>query len=314
MKLIIKLSLALVLFASCTQNEMEGSDQIRLGVKSDAYTRASVNDVTGLVAVGNKIGVYGVKTKESNASDLLSDDWILAPLMNNVCTKSIDTDGKMFFSEIYTYSDEQNVKFCAYYPYAKVGTTGANYVEVAQGKAPLLHFTLTGEEDVMYSTPVMGSRTSPDNKVLLFNHALTQLRFKLVDANGIMTDAKVTRISFEGANTTSTLNIETGEFGVWGTPSNDIKVKTDYPFSVKGQELADVKVMLQPGLSNFTLNIATDKNGTYAGIKIKPDRTATFEAGTSYLITLTFLDKTEMFAKATVQPWVMGGYGEGIVQ
>lgn len=313
MRLIVKLSLALVLFVSCTQNEMEGSDVIRLGVKPDAYTRASVNDVTGLVAVGNKIGVYGVKTKESNAFDLLSDDWILAPLMNNVCTKSIDTDGKMIFSEIYTYSDERNVKFCAYYPYAKVGTTGANYIEAIEGQAPLLHFTLTGEEDVMYSTPVMGSRTSPD-KVLLFNHALTQLRFKLVDANGIMTNAKVSGISFDGVNTTSTLNIETGELGTWGIPSNDIKVRTSYPFSVNGQELADVKVMLQPGLPNFTLNIATDKNGTYSGIKIKPDKTATFEAGTSYLITLTFLDKTEMFAKATVQPWVMGGYGEGIVQ
>lgn len=313
MRLIVKLSLALVLFASCTQNEMEGSDVIRLGVKPDAYTRASVNDVQGLMAVGNKIGVYGVKTNESNASELLSDDWILAPLMNNICTKSIDANGLMNFNEIYTYSDERNVKFCAYYPYAKVGTTGANYVEAAESKAPLLHFTLTGEEDVMYSTPVIGSQKDAGNKVLVFNHALTQLRFKLVDQSGIMADAKVSIILFNGINTTSTLNIETGELGTWGNPSNDIKIKTDYPFSVQGQELG-AKVMLQPGLPNFSLNIATDKNGTYSDIKIRPDKTATFEAGTSYLITLTFLNKTEIFAKATVQPWVMGGHGEGIVQ
>lgn len=118
-------------------------------------TRASVNDLAGLVAVGDRVGVYGVVTDRTDASyAALTAEWDAAPLMNNVRTTKIDaTSGMLFWDGDYSYPPEENkrVKFCVYHPYAPVGTGGDNYVEAVAGHSPVLHFKLTGAEDVMWA-------------------------------------------------------------------------------------------------------------------------------------------------------------------
>lgn len=315
MKLIVKLSLALALFASCTQNEIKTTDEIRLGVKSDAYgSRAVINDIAGLIEVGDQIGVYGVNIGNSSKASPQNTKWGTYTIENE-CTNDIGNNGEIHFEKGYTYPENESVRFFAYYPHAELGTQGANYLEApVDTRAPLLHFTTKGTVDVMYADPVEGSQANSGNKILLFNHALTQLRFKLADPNGLLTGAKVKKITFTGVNTTSILNIENGELEQWGNPS-DIMLDTKYPVAVppSGVEV-DGRVILQPGLSSFTLSIVTDTGVTYSNVKIKPDNTPTFEAGTSYLITLKFMDRKDVHAIATVEPWVMAGYGEGIVQ
>ena len=315
MKRIIGMCLGLAaLLASCTQHdELVDAGLIRLGVKATAYSRAT--STQGLSAIGDKIGIYGVVTTNSSANDPLSSAWVVNPLMNNVRTTSVDeTTGAITWANAYSYPQEADryVKFCAYHPYAPAQplATG-NYVEANTGQAPLLHFTLTGSEDVMCVTPVIGSRELTPGD-LVFDHKLTQLRFKLVDTEGILQNAKVNKVVLNDVNTASTLNIETGELGEWGTPAT-LNVQTQAIAVKNGVEL-EKAVMLQPGQPAFAMTITTDNGTVYSGVRIRPDNDPAFLAGKSYLVTLTFRDKTEIDVKAVVQPWILGGYGTGIVQ
>lgn len=314
MKRIIGIMLGLTLLASCTQHdELVDSGLIRLGVKAGAYSRASATS-QGLSAIGDKIGIYGVVTTNTYATAVLSSDWTLNPLMNNVCTTSVDeTTGAITWRNAYSYPQETDryVKFCAYHPYAPAARPASgNYVDAKAGQAPLLHFTLTGGEDVMHAAPVIGSREkNPD--ALVFSHVLTQLRFKLVDTEGILKDTKVKTVVMNDVNTTSTMNIETGVLGEWSTPVSSLVVQDS---DIKAGEELKNKVMLQPEQPNFKLTITTDNGTQYSNVTVRPDKSDTFKAGTSYLITLTFRNKEEIRAVAKVIPWEIGGYGEGIVQ
>ena len=66
----------------------------------------------------------------------------------------------------------------------------------------------------MWVRPVTGSRREAPS-ALLFEHKLTQLRFRLVDDEGEFAGVTVTGLAFNGVNTASTLNLETGELGGW---------------------------------------------------------------------------------------------------
>lgn len=314
MKRIVGLWLGLALLASCTQHdELVDSGLIRLGVKAGAYSRADATSA-GLAAIGDKIGIYGVVTQKTSTTDLLSGEWGLNPLMNNVRTTSVnESDGAIEWANAYSYPQETNryVKFCAYHPYAPAANPASgNYVEMNSGRAPLLHFTLTGGEDVMCAAPVIGSR-GQDPAPLVFSHVLTQLRFKLVDTEGILKDTKVKTVVMNDVNTTSTMNIETGVLGEWSTPVSSLVVQDS---DIKAGEELKNKVMLQPEQPNFKLTITTDNGTQYSNVTVRPDKSDTFKAGTSYLITLTFRNKEEIRAVAKVIPWEIGGYGEGIVQ
>jgi len=319
--------LACLLLCTCAGQEPLAPDGlIRLGTRAGGYegsaTRASVNDLAGLAAVGDKVGVYGVVTTRTDALYApLTSEWNGTPLMDNVRTTGIDAaTGMLFWNGDYTYPQEENrrVKFCVYHPYAPVGTGGDNYVEAVAGQSPVLHFRLTGTEDVMWVRPVTGSRREAPS-VLLFEHKLTQLRFRLVDDEGEFAGVTVTGLAFNGVNTASTLNLETGELGGWSAAQAAVPFPLKSPAAISGTtEMPQVlagEVMLQPGQPVFRLTLTTDSRGDYPGIEIRPSGGETvFAAGRSYMVTLKFRDRTAVALSAKVMPWVMDGYGEGIVE
>ena len=64
--------LACLLLCTCAgQGPLSPDGLIRLGAQAGGYegsaTRASVNDLAGLAAVGDKVGVYGVVTARTDA-------------------------------------------------------------------------------------------------------------------------------------------------------------------------------------------------------------------------------------------------------
>lgn len=219
-KNIAGMAVCLLLCACAERESLLPDGLIRLGTRADkstdVRTRASVNDLAGLVAVGDRVGVYGVVTDRADASyAALTAEWDAAPLMNNVRTTKIDaTSGMLFWDGDYSYPPEENkrVKFCVYHPYAPVGTGGDNYVEAVAGHSPVLHFKLTGAEDVMWAHPVTGSRRQVPS-ALIFEHKLTQLRFRLIDDEGEFAGVKVTGLLLTGVSTAATLDLETGEPG-----------------------------------------------------------------------------------------------------
>jgi hypothetical protein len=314
----------------CTQHdEFDSSLRIRLGAGTQAVqSRAAVNDLAGLSAAGSNVGIYGMVTASSSGTALPGETWGNTPLMDNVRTTSIDaTTGAIGWSDTYTYPVEESsyVRFCAYHPYAAAGLSGSNYVVApAADRAPELYFTLTGSEDVMYATPVTGGKSTTPG-TLVFNHALTQIRFRVVDETGNFSGETLSAITFNGVNTTSSMNLESGAPGSWGTPSNAISAGVGTSVTITGTTEAPQSVgspvMLQPGQSSFSLKVITSK-GTFGAVTIRPTSStdggttteSSFAAGRSYLITLIFRSLTQLAVTAAVTPWVMDGTGQGIIQ
>ena len=319
-KNIAGMAVCLLLCACAERESLLPDGLIRLGTRADkstdVRTRASVNDLAGLVAVGDRVGVYGVVTDRADASyAALTAEWDTAPLMNNVRTTKIDaTSGMLFWDGDYSYPPEENkrVKFCVYHPYAPVGTGGDNYVEAVAGHSPVLHFKLTGAEDVMWAHPVTGSRRQVPSALIL-EHKLTQLRFRLIDDEGEFAGVKVTGLLL------TTLDLETGEPGGWSVASDAVRFPLKASVAITGTtdapQILAGEVMLQPEQSVFRLTLKTDGRGDCSGIEIRPSGGETvFRAGRSYMVTLKFRDHTAVALSAKVTPWVMDGYGEGMVE
>ena len=319
--------LGLALLASCTkETDMnvvpEGQEIITLGVTTGAGTRAAINDLPALSASAAGVGIYGQATTAAAANTSITSEWTATPLMKNVKTTAIDvTTGAMKWDAVYAYPNTAplNVKFFAYYPYAGESTSGDNYVKAASaGTAPVLTFKLTGEEDLMWATPVLGSRTQPAS-ALKFNHQLTQLSFKLVDGDGSFSDM-ITSVGLT-TNTTAKMNLETGALSEWAG-SKSLMLNTSNIDMTKGtltgnnenkeREVTLPKtVMLQPEQTSFALTIIAGGNKTAT---IKPVGESTFKAGKAYLITLRLTGDVPVQLGAEVIPWVTGGVGEGNVE
>ena len=314
------------LLASCsTKQELEPRETdgvIRLGV-SKLLTKAEVNSLADLSADGKNIGIYGVQmpNKPADMNDLSGMGWGNALSMDNVRSTAVSAAGAISWNGVYYYPAEpaHYVKFCAYYPYAD-GSKFSIDAPMA-GTAPSLRFTLSGTDDILYAVPVVGRR-GEDPVPLVFNHALTQLKFEIEDINEVLKGEKVISIVLQDANTVSSMNIETGTFGAWSSPA-ELKVP-----GIEGKNITFVDrkplaagdgIMLQPGLESFKIRLETS-NGVFPDVEIKPTSKindvaeTVFAAGHSYKITLTFNEHTEMFASATVEEWKFGGTGDAIVQ
>lgn len=315
------------LFGACsTKQDMDTrpvDGVIRLG--AGGIVTRSVDDMAGLAAVGNKIGIIGVPTS-GNQFVLGNAQWGAPLVMDNVCTTAVDAaTGAMSWAGVYYYPLEKDsyIQFCAYYPFAATGTSGANYLAApAAGQAPVLHFTLTGSEDLMFAKPVVGSSSAAPGK-LSFEHALTQLQFALVDEYGAYADATLESITVLGVNASGAMNVETGELGEWGG-STDLALSGFSPVAIArsssaAPQLLDGELMLQPGAKSFTLRVVTSR-ATFDNVVVRPTSTlngvkeTAFAAGRSYRVTLTFKQRLEIESGATVVPWVLGGTGEGVVQ
>jgi len=319
--------IAFVAMCGCsTKEELDTRGEIRLGVV--ASTRASIGSIDDLAAhAKSNIGIFGVKTA-AHTSDV-GADWTGTEfnesnpeagglIMNNVQTSDIDVSGNsgiLKWNGTYWYplDETTGVKFCAYHPFT------ASVTAPAAGQAPVANFELTGAEDLMYATPVVGWRMKSDATNLHFNHVLTQLTFVLSDPEGNFVGKKLTAINVIGVNTTGKMNIETGAITDWGTPA-DLSVGN----LSEGVEITAVaqsatcqavgsEIMLQPGQASFSITVTIDGK-PYTGITIRPSAPATtFEAGKSYKITLIFKEKMEIGVSATVEAWVDGGTGYGEV-
>lgn len=319
MKSVIALIAAGCLCVGCsTREDLDARGVIRLGVQN--ATRASIDNVDDLARyAGDKVGIFGMETDSQTPA---AGVWNGALLMDNVQTSSIDADGTIHWAGTYYYpmEPEHFVKFCAYHPYAASGTSGESFVAMpTAGQAPVLHFVLGGQEDVMYAGPVVGScNVKPDK--LTFKHVLTQLTFELDDPDGEFTGATLEGITFQDVNTRSSMNIETGALGAWSEPKSLDMPIASVPIAAKdAKQTIAGEIMLQPGLSEFLITVKTSA-GTFTNVKITPTTNSddsvatTFGAEQSYRISLRFAKKTVISLGATVEGWKFGGTGSGVVE
>jgi len=316
------------LFASCsTKQELDVRDAGRIirlgagGVDETPRTKA-VNSLADLAnqGVGDNIGIYGVCVNENTTAPVVG--WGNECPMPNVRTTAVSAEtGVISWSGVYLYPvDDSYVKFCAYYPYAAVEGNGRLRLEApSAGRAPFLHFTLNGEDDIMYATPVVG-RHNVQPAPLMFHHVLTQLRFQIVDDSGTLAGEKIRNIALLDVNTSSSMNVETGDLGSWGSASElnvpgvgEVEIADNNPKAVgRG-------IMLQPGQASFRIRVETSV-GNYTAT-VRPTSTnsdgsleTVFAAGRSYLISLHFDKTTDLNASATVSEWLLMGYDYIVIQ
>ncbi len=320
------------LLCGCAQDSLqeEGRGVIRLGTKSPTRT---VNSLADLSAVGDNVGIYGVCTAVATVGSSAGNrPWGNDLIMDNVRTTAIDAStGNISWEKTYFYPVETDryVEFCAYYPYAEVAATIPSserfYLEApAVGEAPILHFTLNGQDDIMFADPVIGGRLLKPQG-LEFRHVLTQLQFQLSDPYNAMTNEKLLGISLLGVNTQSSMEIEFGALGAWSAPAQlDVPgIDVGEGILISGMssqpQMVGREIMLQPGQSEFHIRVETSK-AVYDDVVIRPTSSiggvaeTAFAAGRSYLITLSFQAKAEIAISASVVPWVMAGTGSAIVQ
>lgn len=308
---------SLCVLSSCIKEDSAkeiASAKITLGVNADEYETRAINTLSDLEKIGDQIGIYGVT------------NWSEPAVMQNVRTTGVSAQtGMLYWEGSYYYPYHQQVRFYSYYPYAAKGEEGDNYMEEPAGSSPILHFTITGKEDLMYADPVVGSDNSPPAS-LAYNHLLTQFHFVLID-EGDFSETKIKRITFMAVKTHSTLHIENGELGDWSRYQSII-FPSSYPIQITGTEdspqVIPGNIILQPGLKKMYIEIETTDKGTFSAVSITPLDESVFAAGRSYEITLKFLKNKDgdggenvevgIKAAAWVTPWKDGGDGSGSVE
>ncbi|MDE6446669.1 MAG: fimbrillin family protein [Alistipes sp.] len=313
-------------FASCSTKQdldvRESERAIRLGaggVDETPRTKTVVNSLADLASagVGDNIGICGVRVNTKTAEPVAG--WGNVLPMDNVRTTGVSAaDGAISWNGVYLYPlDDAYVKFCAYHPYASYEGNGRLRLDApSTGKAPFLSFTLSGEDDIMYATPVVG-RKDDAPKPLMFHHVLTQLTFEIIDDSGTLVGEKIQSIEVLDVNTSSTMNIETGALGTWGSKANLAVAGTaDVEILSTSAQSVGRSIMLQPGQASFKVRVNTASLGSYTAT-IRPTSVGdngsyetSFAAGRSYLISLRFDKTSELGALATVSEWLLMGYDE----
>lgn len=292
-----------VLITGCTQESIQQVKEYPILFSAAAGTRAPINSISDLAQNGDKVGIYGVITGNPSAADALTYEWDRPLLMNNIQTVSIDKQGFVTLPDTYNYptDEKEHVKFMAYFPYSKTAIP------------PYVPLSATGQNEILWADPVTGNRLTPFIG-LNFNHLLTQLRFAVADAGGAVLGLSIRDLLFTGTNTRSILNVETGEFGEWTHPVDTVSINLPEPVAITGTpgavQLIGEPVLLQPELESFTVSIHSSLH-TFSNINITPSHPDTrFEAGRSYLITITFYKEASLHVKATVIPWQNAGTGD----
>lgn len=292
-----------VIITGCTQEPVKRPEEYPILFSAAAGTRAPINTISDLAQNGDKVGIYGVITGHPQASSLLTYEWDEPLLMNNIQTRAIDLQGSVVLPDTYLYpiNEKEYVKFMAYYPYSQTAAP------------PYVPLSATGQNEILWADPVTGNRLIPFIG-LNFNHSLTQLRFAIADASGAMSGISIHDLTFTGTNTRSTLNVETGRFGEWTHPVDTLSINLPEPVIITGTpaspQMIGESVLLQPDLESFTIFIQSSLH-TFPNVTITPSLPDTrFEAGRSYLITITFYNEAIFNTKATIIPWQNAGTGD----
>lgn len=179
---------------------------------------------------------------------------------------------------------------------------------VNEGK---VDYTITGDEDIIITEEISGSKTDNTNKVLAFQHLLTQLQIFVKASDDASIDAWGDIISIEVKEATKklTLDINSGTIAANTTPEvGKLQIKGfTAPQTITTSAVKVGYIMLLPSTTAYTLIIKTAQNTDGVETTITP---ATTIASKAHQITLTFQGST-ITPTATVGEWeeVPGGSG-----
>lgn len=323
------------------------------GITSETtpQTRASIDEWND-----TPVGIYGV-AKAGVTAWAEADNSLI--LNNAAGTIAKDATAIVFANNMKYYYPMQNSYFYSFYGYSPYSGTGAadTNAPTNNGSKITKEFTMDGTQDILWGMAVTDPqpskitgetgttydgynakffrKTAAGTPSLTFKHALTRLKFAIVQGDGYDTaqDLKVTGISITNAPTTAVLTIadlanltpttpqlvsgadKTAEYSlkdVSGNAITSVSVNNAGTTSAAATEIGE-SIMLPADAVDaegyYTAKISLTAapgiftGGTYtSNVKFKLN-TGVFEAGKSYKINLTVYSLSEIKLEATLTPW-----------
>lgn len=296
----ISIAATVAAMTACT-SESDGIDDLTKDAPVEIKLNAGINNIS----------VKSVQTPTEN--NFTAN--IIAATTSGAYTSSIWTgtdpgkitvvNNEINFGTTQAYPSNGNIIYMkAYAPFKQMDESGK------------VTFDITGDEDIMISEEVSGSKTDNSSKTLKFSHLLTQLKFNLVASSAAAKTAwgKITGIQVKAIkkleltpSTNNGLNAATGEVasGISTINFTEAELSTDAANPTDGGY-----VMVLPKTEKYEVIIFSD-NISDEGTTITLTSPSTTEASTSYNITLTF-NASNVDVAAEVGIW-KDGTGSGVV-
>lgn len=189
-------------------------------------------------------------------------------------------------------------------------------------------YTIDGSTDIMATNPVNGSKSSPINKPITFNHQLAQLQFRCVGSSEAIAKWQDIAIKVKSVPTALSLKINKGANPLLTADTPGVDGDLDVVGGSKTPQSPDEAnpttgyVMLYPvanlGTEGKALSVEItglyDSNSQTKTVSIK-NIAGGLQKGVSHLITLIFTVDGDISASATadIAPWNPGNAGSSVV-
>lgn len=198
-----------------------------------------------------------------------------------------------------------------YYPVDGSDVYITGYAPKSTATDGAVSYTLTGQEDVMMTQQLSGSKATATALAFEFKHKLTQLKFKVMASSSFPTGVTVTEIKVNGTKTAASLALKDGMLTFSGNAA-PVMAFTGKSYAVTAAGTAATEVVMVEPAVPLTLDV-TINDGSTTTVFSDVSITLTTKAGSSHLITLTF-ENQEIQATASVAPWEMGAEGSGTIK
>ena len=184
---------------------------------------------------------------------------------------------------------------------------------IDQSKGTVTYTLSNTPQDILYAKEIRGSRwdnqrfsnntNSANDKPLVYDHLLTQLKFKAKKVNNTAKSVKVTKISVKNVKNVLSVPLATGKPACSGsaqldlTPANGVEVSGT---------LTAIGSLLLPPLESGSYSITVETSiGIFSDVPITFDKSTLqpFQSGVSHEITLAISDASLEVVTVKVADW-----------
>lgn len=185
---------------------------------------------------------------------------------------------------------------------------------IDQSKGTVTYTLSNTPQDILYAKEIRGSRwdnqrfsgntNSANDKPLVYDHLLTQLKFKAKKVNNTAKSVKVTKISVKNVKNVLAVPLATGKPVCSGSAQLDL-TPANGSVEVSGTP-TDIGSLLLPPLESGSYSITVETSiGTFSDVPITFDKGTPqpFQSGVSHEITLAISDASLEVVTVKVADW-----------
>lgn len=184
---------------------------------------------------------------------------------------------------------------------------------IDQSKGTVTYTLSNTPQDILYAKEIRGSRwdnqrfsgntNSANDKPLVYDHLLTQLKFKAKKVNNTAKSVKVTKISVKNVKNVLSVPLATGKPACSGSAQLDLPPANGVEVS---GTLTAIGSLLLPPLESGSYSITVETSiGTFSDVPITFDKSTLqpFQSGVSHEITLAISDASLEVVTVKVADW-----------